>query len=98
MSRSVILVPGVSAETLDLQTCEHFPKFIETCYTKPNTAITVWKYNHGLTPRSRECWDTFYAAGEDLLQQIIVTVEGRPEVRFFVIQHRALEGPNENAV
>lgn len=77
---SIILVPGRHAETLVQQTCEHFPAFLERCYTNPHTAVTVWVYDLGLNPRSDECWDIFYAAGEDLLQQAIAVVKDRPDV------------------
>ena len=80
MSFSVILVPGVSASTLEQQTCSHFPEFIESCYAVPGSPLTVWVFNHGVTPRTRECWDTFIAAGEQLLKEILLVTDTDDEV------------------
>jgi hypothetical protein len=41
----------------------------------------VWTYDHGVEPHTQECWNAFCAAGDDLLAQILVLVEQKPDAR-----------------
>jgi hypothetical protein len=80
---SIIVVPGVPAPTLEEQTCPHFPNFIESCYALPDAALTVWIFNHGVTPYTQACWDRFYKAGDELLEHMLNVVEQEPDVSFY---------------
>ncbi|KAH7072576.1 hypothetical protein FB567DRAFT_538406 [Paraphoma chrysanthemicola] len=80
----VIIVPGVAGSRLDEQTCSHFQELMKKWCAAPH----VWTYDHDVQPHTQECWHSFCAAGDDLLEQMLKLVEQNPNIELVLIGHR----------
>ncbi|KAB2102796.1 hypothetical protein AG0111_0g8686 [Alternaria gaisen] len=81
---SVIIVPGVSADALDKQTCYHFEELIKNWCAAP----LVWIYDHSVQLLSPQSWDEFCDCGEDLLTELLSLTKQQPQREVVLIGHR----------
>lgn len=72
----MIIVPGVSADALDKQTCYHFEELIKNWCAAP----LVWIYDHSVQLLSPQSWDEFCDCGEDLLTELLSLTKQQPQV------------------
>jgi hypothetical protein len=73
---SVIIVPGVSADALDKQTCYHFEELMKHWCAAPH----VWIYDHGVQLHTPQSWGAFCDCGDDLLSELLILIQQQPQV------------------
>ncbi|KAJ5723330.1 hypothetical protein N7488_001365 [Penicillium malachiteum] len=88
--KRVVVVPGLSANSLAEQTCSHFMEWIRNCCAvlKP---FEVWVYGHGIKVTSIQSWELVCEAGRELYLELITLCGDRakdPDCKVITIGYR----------
>jgi hypothetical protein len=64
------VVPGLHAERLEKQTCEHFNDFLKELVAHQRVATNLWLFRHDLDIDDLENWEGYCFAGQKLLDDL----------------------------
>lgn len=67
---NIVIVPGNNGETLEDQTCSHFPNWLDDIVASKNKSTVVWMFRHDIRIDSIASWFAYCEAGERLLQSL----------------------------
>ena len=73
----IIIVPGNAGNSLEDQTCSHFPAWLNEIVDKRDRCMTVWIFHHDILIERLESWSAYCEAGEQLLQDLNGVFWGR---------------------